>query len=267
MFTVCVRSAQWVRILNLEILIISSSIILIIKQIMTAPTESFTPAFNLSAQEKEKNLRSLMRDLGKVLVAYSGGVDSSYLAFVASRELNDNAFCVMGISPSVSALQKKEAENFAKNFGLNYFPVLTDEMNNPNYNSNPSNRCYFCKSELYGKLKSFAVQNGVDFILDGSNADDVSDYRPGRKAAAEKNVRSLLFEVGLTKNEIRELSKYHGLPTWDKPANPCLSSRIAYGIPVSIERLSRVERSEAFLRELGFNEFRVRNHDELARIE
>ncbi len=234
---------------------------------MATPKESFTSTVNFSILEKEQNLRRLMHEMKKVLVAYSGGVDSSYLALIATQELGENAFCVMGISPSVSQIQHEEAEKLAKEFKFNYFTLQTEEMKNPNYQANPTNRCYFCKTELYGKLTSFAQENDIEFILDGSNFDDVSDFRPGRKAAQEKNVRSLLIEAGLTKNEIRQLSEKHGLSTWDKPASPCLSSRIAYGIPVSIERLSKVERGEAFLRELGLREFRVRNHDELVRIE
>lgn len=234
---------------------------------MATPKESFTSTVDFSILEKEQNLRRLMHDMKKVLVAYSGGVDSSYLALIATQELGENAFCVMGISPSVSQIQHEEAEKLAKEFKFNYFTLQTEEMKNPNYQANPTNRCYFCKTELYGKLTSFAQENDIEFILDGSNFDDISDFRPGRKAAQEKNVRSLLIEVGLTKNEIRQLSEKQGLSTWDKPASPCLSSRIAYGIPVSIERLSKVERGEAFLREFGLREFRVRNHDELVRIE
>lgn len=234
---------------------------------MAKPKESFTSAVDFPILEKEQNLRRLMHEMKKVLVAYSGGVDSSYLALIATQELGENAFCVTGISPSVSHIQREEAEKLAKEFKFNYFTLQTEEMKNPNYQANPTNRCYFCKTELYGKLTSFAQENDIEFILDGSNFDDTSDFRPGRKAAQELNVRSLLIETSLTKNEIRQLSEKHGLSTWDKPASPCLSSRIAYGIPVSIERLSKVERGEAFLRELGFREFRVRNHDELVRIE
>lgn len=234
---------------------------------MATPKESFTLTASVSVLEKEQNLRRLMRDMKKVLVAYSGGVDSSFLALIATQELGGNAFCVMGISPSVANIQREEAEKIAKDFNFNYFTLQTEEMENPNYQANPTNRCYFCKTELYGKLTSFAQERNIKFILDGSNFDDISDFRPGRKAAQELNIRSLLVEVGLTKNEIRQLSEKQGLSMWDKPASPCLSSRIAYGIPVSIERLSKVERGESFLREIGLREFRVRNHDELVRIE
>ncbi len=221
----------------------------------------------LTADEKERNLRVLMREMKSVLVAYSGGVDSSYAALMATLELGPEALCVTGISPSVSVSQQGDAERVARDFGFNHLAITTNEMESPDYRANSTNRCYFCKSELYSKLSPIARERGLKYIIDGSNSDDVGDFRPGRKAADEHAVRSVLIEVGLSKNEIRELSKKHGLPTWDQPASPCLSSRIAYGIPVSIERLSKVERGEKILRELGFKEFRVRYHGELVRLE
>jgi len=234
---------------------------------MAVPKEIYTPTVALSAEEKEQNLRRLMREMQSVLVAYSGGVDSTYVALIANQELGENAVCVMGISPSVAERQHQEAEKIARDFKFTYTTIFTEELNDPNYQANPTNRCYFCKTELYGKLAPFARKRKIEFVLDGSNTDDTSDFRPGREAAKENNVRSPLIEVGLSKNEIRALSKKHGLPTWDKPASPCLSSRIAYGIPVSIERLSKVERGEKILKELGFREFRVRYHGELVRLE
>lgn len=220
-----------------------------------------------SAERKEKNLRRMMREMETVLVAYSGGVDSAYLGLIATQELNENAVCILGISPSVSMVQREEAAKIAARFDFNFKQIKTEELDNPDYQANPNNRCYFCKTELYGKLSVIAQKENIKYIVDGTNADDVGDYRPGKAAATEIGVRSPLIEAGLNKNEIRELSKKHDLPTWDKPASPCLSSRIAYGTPVTIERLSKVEKGEAILRRLGFREFRVRVHGELARLE
>lgn len=234
---------------------------------MAETQKSYSNPAGLTAAEKERNLRDLMRGMKSVLVAYSGGVDSAYLALIASQELGKNARCYLGISPSVSQVQREEAAKIAEQFNFNFQIIHTDELENPDYQANPTNRCYFCKTELYGKLGEIAREKKIDFVIDGTNADDVGDYRPGRAAAEEKNVRSPLVESGLSKNEIRQLSKQHNLSTWDKPASPCLSSRIAYGVPVTIERLSKVERGEAILRKFGFREFRVRLHDELVRLE
>lgn len=235
--------------------------------IMAQPEKINSVAAPLTAEEKELNLRRLMREMQKVLVAYSGGVDSAYLALIATQELGKSAVCLTGISPSVSNKQQIEARQIAEDFNLNFQTIETEELANPLYQANPNNRCYHCKTELYGKLDLIAEQNKINFILDGANTDDVGDYRPGRLAAAEKSVRSPLIEVGLSKAEIRQLSERQKLPTWNQPSSPCLSSRIAYGVPVTIERLSKVERGEEFIRGLGFREFRVRVHDELARLE
>jgi len=231
------------------------------------PQESLASPTTPGTLEKEHNLRNMMREMRSVLVAYSGGVDSAYLALVATQELGENAVCILGLSPSVSRVQRTEAANIAKQFEFSFETIETNEIENPEYAANPSNRCYFCKSELYTKLSGIADERGISYVVDGTNADDVGDYRPGRAAAGEHDVRSPLVEFGMTKSEIRELSKLHGLPSWDKPASPCLSSRIAYGVPVTIERLSKVERGEEVLRQLGFEEFRVRVHGDIVRLE
>ena len=216
---------------------------------------------------KEQRLREIFRGLGSVIVAYSGGVDSSYVAYVANAELGPRAICITGQSASLPSYQQAEIDRVVSEFGFHHETIQTEELENPNYRANNADRCYFCKDELYGKLARVAASRGIECIVDGSTTDDLGDFRPGRQAAMQHAVRSPLIEVGMSKAEVRELSRRVGLPTWDKPASPCLSSRIAYGTTVTIERLSKVDRGEEILREFGFREFRVRHHDTLVRLE
>jgi len=221
----------------------------------------------MNLNTKEERLREIFRELDSVIVAYSGGVDSSYVAYVANAELGPRAVCITGQSASLPEYQRAEIDSVVQRFGFQHEVIQTEELENPGYRANNPDRCFFCKDELYTKLESVARTRGIKSIVDGSTVDDLGDYRPGRRAASQHEVRSPLIEAGLTKSEVRELSRRATLPTWDKPASPCLSSRIAYGTTVTIERLGKVDRGEEILREFGFREFRVRHHDQLVRIE
>jgi pyridinium-3,5-biscarboxylic acid mononucleotide sulfurtransferase len=216
--------------------------------------------------DKASALRGALSSMGTVVVAYSGGVDSAYLACIAHETLGDGALAVTADSPSYPQHHREMALQIAEQFGLRHRIVQTHELERPDYRANPPNRCYFCKHELFSHLTTIAAELGA-VVVDGNNADDRGDYRPGRQAAREFGVRSPLDEVGLGKDEIRALSRQAGLPTWDEPASACLSSRIPYQSEVTDEKLRMIEAAEEVLRALGFRVCRVRHHDDLARVE
>ena len=233
-----------------------------------APAGAREPRSGTAAlDEKEATLYRSFAELPAILVAYSGGVDSAYLAYAATRVLGANAFCITADSPSYPQRHREMALRLAREFGFRHEIVHTDEMSRPEYRANPANRCYFCKQELYTRLSAIARERGVPALADGSNADDRGDYRPGRQAAREFGVLSPLDAAGLTKDDIRELSRRAGLPTWDEPASACLSSRIPYFDEVTDDKLRMIERAESVLRDLGFRVCRVRHHGTIARLE
>ncbi len=221
----------------------------------------------MDLDDKERKLEELLQRLAPVVVAYSGGVDSTYLAYKAHEVLGARSLAVTADSPSVPTHQRMMALRVAEQFGFGHEIIATQEMEREAYRENPPNRCYFCKDELFAKLKGLADERGFATIVDGSNADDVGDFRPGREAGREHGVRSPMLEVQLHKSEIRELSRRAGLPTADQPASACLSSRFPYGVGITEEKLRLVDRGEEALRSMGFRVFRVRHHDDLVRLE
>ena len=226
----------------------------------SSPTE-------LSLAEKSERLNDILRGYESLIVAYSGGVDSAFLAAAAHNTLGDRTIAITAHSPSLAEDELTEAVELAKAQGWNHRVIVTDEMNDPRYTVNDTQRCFFCKTELYTHLIEIARSEGWQEVANGTNADDLGDFRPGLDAARDFTVRSPLVEAGLTKAEIRTLSQEMNLPTWDKPAQACLASRIPYGTMVTVEALTQIAKAERGLREAGFRQLRVRHHGDVARIE
>ena len=225
------------------------------------------PTLSAPPTQKLNQLRSLFSEMQQALIAYSGGVDSALVAKVAYDVLGDRALAVTADSPSLLPEDLEAARQQAEFVGIRHEIVHTHELDNPNYTSNPVNRCYFCKSELHDTLKPLALERGYPYVVDGVNADDLQDYRPGIQAAKERGARSPLAEVGIAKLEVRQISRQLGLDWWDKPSQPCLSSRFPYGESITVDKLRRVGQAERYLRNLGYRDLRVRSDGDTARIE
>ncbi|MGK0467724.1 ATP-dependent sacrificial sulfur transferase LarE [Clostridium sp.] len=216
---------------------------------------------------KFQKLKDSLKDLKSVAIAYSGGVDSTFLLKVAADVLGNNVIAITAKSSTYPEREFKEAVKYIEDIGAKHIVIISEELEIEGFVKNPVNRCYFCKKELFSKIRKVADDNNINAVLDGSNVDDMSDFRPGTKAAMELKVISPLKDAGFTKDDIRAMSKKLGVPTWNKPAFACLSSRFPYGNEITVEKLSMVERAEQFLMDLGFRQIRVRHHEDIARIE